>query len=122
MPITLPSLRPLRKYILKNCDIKIHRMGAVSFTRNGRIIAMDCNRRGNGYVSEFSFHCEEAVLEKSRYFQRNNPREKVYLLVVRIRGTSDYGLAKPCEACYQLCKAAGVSGIFYTTIDGIRSL
>lgn len=122
MPIRLPSLKPLRKYILRNCDIKIHRMGAVAFTRNGRIISMACNRKGDGYVSEFSFHCEEMVLEKSAYFRKTRKNEEVYILVVRIRGGSDWALAKPCEGCYQLCKDAGVKGIYYTTVDGIRSL
>lgn len=122
MPITLPSLKPLRRYILKRCDIKIHRMGAVIFTRNGHIVAMACNMRGDGYVSEFSFHCEEMVLEKSSYFRKTRPKEDVFILVVRVRGGNDWAMAKPCQGCHQLCKEAGVKGIFYTTVDGIRSL
>jgi hypothetical protein len=121
MPIVLPNLKPLRRYISDNCDIAIHRMGAIAFTRNGHIVAMGCNKKGDGYVSEFSFHCEEMVLEKSAHFRRTH-REKLYILVVRIRGGGDYGLAKPCEGCYQLCQEAGVAGIFYTTVNGIRSL
>lgn len=121
MPIKLPSLKPLRRYILENCDIKIHRVGAVLFGGNGRIFAMACNRKGNGYVSEFSYHAEEMVLRKGAHPWRQS-RQKAYILVVRIRGGADYGLAKPCEGCHQLCKEAGVAGIFYTTVKGIRSL
>ncbi len=121
MPVKLPSLKPLKRYISRNCDIKIHRMGAIAFNRNGHIVSMACNMRGNGYVSEFSFHCEEMVLEKSAHYRRTH-REKLYVLVVRIRGRGDYGLAKPCQGCHELCKEAGVAGIFYTTVDGIRSL
>jgi cytidine deaminase len=121
MPVKLPSLKPLRKYILANCDIKIHRVGAITFNANGNILAMACNRKGNGYVSPFSYHAEEMVLSKGSHPWRKS-RSKAYILVVRIRGGSDYGLAKPCEGCHQLCKEAGVSGIYYTTVNGIRSL
>lgn len=123
MPVKLPNLKPLRKYILRNSNIKIHRVGAVLFTSNGRVLAMAANKKGNGYVSEFSYHAEEMVLRKGAYPWRK-ARSKAYILVVRIRsGTaSDYALAKPCEGCHQLCKEAGVSGIFYTTMEGIRSL
>jgi len=106
---------------LSNCDIKIHRVGAVLFGGNGRIFAMACNRKGNGYVSEFSYHAEEMVLTKGAYAWRTS-RQKAYILVVRIRGGSDWGLAKPCPTCHQLCSEAGVAGIYYTTVDGIRSL
>lgn len=124
MPITIPNLKSLRKYILANSDIKIHRVGAVLFSANGRIFAMACNMKGNGYVSEFSYHAEEMVLKKGAYKWRQSG-QKAYILIVRIRsglGGGDYGLAKPCEGCHQLCKEAGVKGIFYTTVDGIRSL
>lgn len=122
MPVTLPSLKPLRRFILDNCDIKRHRMGCIAFNRKGYVISMSCNRRGSGHVSEYSFHCEEMALNKAKHYRSHNPKEKIYLLVVRIRSRTDWGLAKPCEGCYQLCKEAGVAGIFYTTVDGIRSL
>lgn len=121
MPIRLPSLSPLRRYILSNCDIKIHRVGAVLFQANGRILAMACNKKGNGYVSEFSYHAEEMVLTKAARKWRQAGK-KAYILVVRIRGGSDWGLAKPCGPCDHLCKKAGVAGIYYTTVNGIRKL
>lgn len=121
MPVKLPSLKHLRRYVINHSDIKIHRVGAVLFTGNGRILSMACNMRGNGYVSEFSYHAEEMVLDKGRYAWKQ-ARNKAYILVVRIRGRNDWGLAKPCAACHQLCQEAGVSGIFYTTVNGIRSL
>ena len=119
MPVTLPSLVSLKKRIQRECDIKIHRMGAICFLRNGHVLATACNRKGNGYVSEFSFHTEEMVLERSAY-ARKRTKAKAYILVVRFLSSGEFGLAKPCEGCYQLCKDEGIAGIYYTTVDGIQ--
>lgn len=122
MPITLPSLKPLRGYIETNSSVRIHKMAAIAFTRNGYIVAIGYNQKGgHGYVSEYSKHCEEMVLKKSAHFQAQNPKKKLYLLVVRLR-SSDYGLAKPCDGCYKLCRKAGIQGIYYTTVQGIEEL
>ena len=120
MPVTLPSLVSLKKRIQRECDIKIHRMGAICFLRNGHVLATACNRKGNGYVSEYSYHCEEMVLERSAY-ARKRAKSQAYILVVRPLARGEYGLAKPCQGCYELCKEAGVK-IFYTTIEGIKEL
>lgn len=121
MPITIPSLGKLKAYVDRNCDIAIHRMGAVLFTRNGHVLGYSCNRRGNGYVSEFSYHCEEMVLNKTEYQRNQRPKEKFYILVVRFLRSGEYGLAAPCGPCREMCKEAGV-GVFYTTASGINYL
>lgn len=95
-------------------------MGAICFLRNGHVLGMACNRKGNGYVSEFSYHCEEMVLDKTAY-ARKRARQKAYVLVVRFLRSGEYGLAAPCGACRELCKEAGV-GVFYTTIEGVKRL
>lgn len=121
MPITLPSLKPIRDYICNKSSVRIHKMAAIAFTRNGYIVATGYNQRGGGYVSRYSLHCEEMVLKKCAYFQKQNRAKKVYLLVIRLR-SRDYGLAKPCSGCYKLCRKAGIAGIYYTTVDGIEEL
>lgn len=120
MPVTIPNLGGLRKYVLRNCDIRIHRMGAVCFLRNGHVLGYSCNRKGNGYVSEYSYHCEEMVLERTEY-ARKRAKAKAYILVVRFLGSGEYGLAKPCEGCRELCQKAGVT-VFYTTVKGVKKL
>lgn len=121
MPVVIPSLGKLKAYVSRNCDIKIHRMGAMVFTRNGRVLGMACNRKGNGYVSEHSYHCEEMVLDKTEA-ARKRERSKTYILVVRFLRSGEYGFAKPCDyGCDRLCREAGV-GVFYTTLDGLARL
>ena len=123
MPITLPNLKPLVSKIRKECDIDIHRMGAVVFTRNGRVLGMSTNRKGVGSVSDYSYHAEEMALLRTARKRGYLPRkEKVYLLVLRLTSRGTYNLARPCYPCYQLCKEAGIAGVFYTTLDGVTRL
>lgn len=122
MPITLPDINVAIRRAWKESSVELHKMAAICFLRNGKVLGVSANRRGNGYVSEYSYHCEESVLSKTEYARRKARKEnaKVYLLVVRINRRGELRMAEPCYGCFQLCKEAGISEIFYTTrIGGI---
>lgn len=120
MPITLPNIQALVGKIKRECDIEIHKMGAIVFTRNGRVLGMACNRKGEGYVSNYSYHAEEMALRRTLR-KRSYTKEKIYLLVIRVTSRGTYNLARPCYPCYQLCKEAGIEQIFYTDVNGTIS-
>ena len=124
MPIVLPDVRIAIKNAWAKSDIAIHKMAAIVFTRNGRVLGVASNKRGNGYVSEYSYHAEEMVLDKTAYARREarKKKTKVYLLVVRINKRGELRLAAPCYPCYQMCRSAGIEKIFYTTDMEIRSI
>ena len=117
MPIVIPDVNIAIRSAWSKSDIDIHKMAAILFTRRGRVLGVASNKRGNGYVSEYSYHAEEMVLDKTAYARRKARKEKtkLYLLVVRINKRGELRLAAPCYSCYQLCREAGIERIFYTT-------
>lgn len=120
MPVTLPNINLAIKRAFRESDILIHKMAAICFLRNGSVLGVSANRRGDGYVSDYSYHAEEMVLNKTEYARRKARKEnaKVYLLVVRINRRGELRLAAPCRSCFVLCKEAGISQIFYTNVTG----
>ena len=124
MPIVLPDVKIAIRHAWKRSDIDIHKMAAIVFTRNGRVLGVAANRRGNGFISEYSFHAEEMVLDKTAHARREarKKKTKVYLLVVRINKRGELRLAAPCYSCYQMCREQGIEKVFYTTDMEIRSV
>jgi tRNA(Arg) A34 adenosine deaminase TadA len=61
-------------------------------------------------------HAEINALSKIRFMDLE--RSKLELFLYRELKNGDFGLARPCEACYAAIKYFGIRNIYYTTNDG----
>lgn len=116
--ILLPDIEIGRRKILKDCDIKRHRIAAIAFISNGHVIAVETNRKGSGDISDFSFHAEEFLERKLRRIKARERFGRIYVLVTRLGRQHGWTLAKPCEGCARKLLKYG-STILYTDEDGI---
>jgi len=104
--------------ILKDCDIKRHRLVAIAFTRSGRIIAIDTNRRGSGAISDFSFHAEEFLIRRLHKIKARERFGDISILVARWGRGPGWTLARPCEGCQALMARYGIKTVEYTDYGG----
>jgi len=105
--------------IEKDCTVKRHRLCAIAFSRSGYIIASATNRlHSDGYVSAFSLHAEEMLLNKLRKINAKHRFGYIKILVVRFAKSKGWAMAKPCKNCEILLKMSGIQEVSYTDESG----
>lgn len=115
--MNIPDIELGRRKILKDCDIKRHRIVALAFTSNGRVIGMEVNRSGSGDVSDFSWHAEEFLIRKLLRLKAKERFGKINVLVARLSRKNGWTMAKPCEGCGKKLLRY-VDKVFYVDIGG----
>lgn len=108
----------LAKELSKHSDHKIHKHGAVVVNKS-RVISVGFNKLKTTPRSPHTYkqiHAEMAAIFSSR---ANLDGCSIYIF----RETKDGCMAesKPCSACMQVIRAAGIKRIFYSTKDGYKS-
>jgi tRNA(Arg) A34 adenosine deaminase TadA len=66
-----------------------------------------------GFWRSSTFHAEEAALRRLR----SHHRQPDTIVVARLSKGGVPRLARPCEGCWRLIVAAGITNIFYTLDD-----
>lgn len=113
----LPDIELGRRKILKDCNIKLHKLVAIAFRPNGSIISIETNRLGNGELSDFSWHAEELLANRLHRIKARSRLGKVYVLVARLGRRDGWTMAKPCDGCAR--KLARVADkVFYVDSRG----
>lgn len=97
--MNIPDIELGRRKILKDCDIQRHRICAIAFTPNGRIICVETNRLGCGDVSDFSWHAEEFLIRKLMRIKARERFGKINILVARLGRQKGWTMARPCDGC-----------------------
>lgn len=97
--MNIPDIELGRRKILKDCDIKRHRIVAIAFTPNGRVICLETNRAGSGAISDFSWHAEEFLVKKLLRIKARERFGKIHVLVARLGRRDGWTMGKPCDGC-----------------------
>ena len=114
----LPNIELGRRKILKDCDIKRHRIAAIAFMPNGRVISIETNRLGSGDVSDFSWHAEEFLARKLERIKARERFGRINVLVARLGRQKGWTMAKPCDGCARKLRRV-VDIICYTDENGV---
>lgn len=105
--------------IESSCTVKRHRLCAIAFSKSGHIIASATNRiHSDGFVSNFSIHAEEFLINKLRKVKAKERFGKIRVLVVRLAKGKGWAMAKPCKNCENILRSYGVQEVSYTSEDG----
>lgn len=115
--MNIPDIELGRRKILNHCDIRRHRIVAMAFTSNGRVVCMETNRAGSGEVSDFSWHAEEFLVRKLLRLKARERFGKIYVLVARLGRRDGWTMAKPCDGCGKKLLRY-VDKVFYIDEDG----
>ena len=102
-----------RQKIVKDCDVKRHRLVAIAFSRSGCVIATATNRKGEGYISDYSFHAEEFLVRKLRKIKARERYGAIRVLVARLSKTG-WASAAPCPGCRKILADYGIKDIWFT--------
>lgn len=111
----IPNVELGRRKIMKDCDIKRHRIVALAFRPNGQIICIETNRAGSGDVSDFSWHAEEFLVKKLLKIKARERLGRIHVLVARLGRRDGWTMAKPCNGCGKKL-ARYVDKVYY--VDG----
>ena len=119
--------------VAKGSDFDRYHLGCIAVLKN-HIVAASANklkthpqqarfdrfREFNNIKSDprnmHSLHAEIACLNMLR--DQDIPYKDLELYIVRLRRDLDYGLARPCAACFNYIKSLGVRKIYYTSNGG----
>lgn len=105
------------KQKLRKSDIRRHKVVAMAFSGQ-YMVAGAVNLAGSGKVSSFSFHAEELLINKLRKIKALERFGRISVLVMRLKKTGEWGMARPCRNCTRLMSNYGVSDVVYTDFDG----
>lgn len=119
--MNIPDIELGRRKILKDCDIKRHRIVAIAFTPNGRVICLETNRAGSGDISDFSWHAEEFLIKKLLRIKARERFGKIHVLVARLGRRDGWTMARPCDGCGRKLLRY-VDRIYYVDEDGETQL
>jgi len=106
--------------VAKKSNVIRGKVGAVIFTRSGRIVASASNTVFYGHKNKWTIHAEDFAIRKcfsisSKVLRRLYP---LYLLVVRYSKEYDtLAMARPCKKCEQIIRGLGII-TFYSDKDG----
>ena len=114
----MKALEFCKNKINRDCDIKRHKLAAIAFSKSGNIIASAVNRKGAGYISDFSFHAEEYLVKKLHKLRARERFGFIRVLVVRMGRATPWALAKPCNGCRNILNNYGVTEVHYTDSFG----
>ena len=109
-----------------NSQEKLIRVGAVIFTKRGKMIASSVNQKKTHHLQDYYnsvmpykripyLHAEIAALLKARWAVGKEGLRGCHVVVARALNCGGWGLARPCAACRAAMRDMGIKEVIYTT-------
>lgn len=108
----------MAKKLAPNSDHSQHKMACVIARKNKLVsAAVNMNRTHPKSTTRFNtLHAEVAALLGMSYENLKGCEAYIY----RETKSGDLGMAKPCDACHQALKLAGIETIYYSSPSGFQ--
>lgn len=101
--------------IAKKSTFQRHRLGAV-IVKGGRVLSTGFNQhRPSAKLGTPTLHAEAAAILKLLNQRRLHDLTGADLYVTRFTAGGAVGISKPCRACTELIRSAGIRNVYYTT-------
>lgn len=110
-----PRPSSMNKYILKkavskaakDCTVVGVQVVAIAFSGKN-IIAMDTNRRLDGFGDKRTYHAEEMVIRKLWKLRAKDRMGEIKMAVVRVRSDGTVESKQPCKSCMRELDRYGI--------------